>query len=171
MAYSEKQWLDAKGYYEAGLSLSKIKDKTGIARNTVSQRAKRELWEQGANTDYIEAKELIATKKGTISEQSLVIADEIADDNIRRKKLVYGITEKALSKIDKALSRTVIVKDEDGKETEEEVEHSSKDIRDYVEAIDKASITLGVNHRHAQPTKIENTNAQQTNNNLEITFK
>jgi predicted DNA-binding protein YlxM (UPF0122 family) len=32
MAYTKVQWEKAKGYYEAGLSLSKIKDKTSITR-------------------------------------------------------------------------------------------------------------------------------------------
>jgi len=102
MAYSQDQWIKAKGYYEAGLSLSMIKDKTGIARNTISQRAKREQWEQGKNSQYIEAKEKFVEKKGTVLEQSgtvgLQIADEIADDNIRRKGLVFNATEKLLQK-------------------------------------------------------------------------
>ena len=80
MAYTENQWEKAKGYYEAGMSLSQIKDKTNIARNTISQRAKKEQWEHGKNADYIEAKIKVETKKGTILEQSGAVALNIADD-------------------------------------------------------------------------------------------
>lgn len=108
MAYSDTQWEKAMGYYEAGLSLAKIKDKTGIARNTISQRAKKEQWEHGKNSDYIEAKEIIAIKKGTEKEQSIICADEIADE--RTKHLIYfqnsalrnqQIANKALEEMEK----------------------------------------------------------------------
>ena len=42
------------------------------------------------------------------------------------------------------------------------------------ETFDKALITVGKANRHAQPTKIDNTNAQQnnkTNNNLQVSFE
>ena len=87
MAYSNEQWEKAKTYYAAGLTLSRIKDKTGIARNTISQRAKREQWEHGADTDYIEAKEIIAIKKGTKKEQHISLLDEIADE--RTKNVMF----------------------------------------------------------------------------------
>jgi len=87
MAYSKDQWIKAKTLYEAGLSLSQIKDRTGIARNTVSQRAKKEQWSSGSNADYIEAKEVIAIKKGTKTEQEIAILDDIADE--RTKHLIY----------------------------------------------------------------------------------
>jgi len=133
MAYTKEQWKDARGYYEAGLSLSKIVIKTGIGKTTISQKAKREQWEHGANTDYIEAKEIIVSKKGTISEQSLVIADEIAHENVRFKNLINGNAEKLASKL--ALMADSI--------------EDAQDIRHLVEANDKLSITLKVNERHA----------------------
>lgn len=84
MAIDKKIWLNARGYYEAGLSLSQIKEKTGIARNTISQRAKKEHWEHSSNSEYIEAKTKVLEQKGTILEQkgtvSLTIADTIAID-------------------------------------------------------------------------------------------
>ena len=80
MAYTESQWEKAKAYYEAGMTLSQIKDKTGIARNTISQRAKREQWEHSKNSEYIEAKIKVESQKGTILEQSGAVALNIADD-------------------------------------------------------------------------------------------
>ncbi len=80
MAYSDSQWEKAKAYYEAGMSLSQIKDKTNIARNTISQRAKKEQWEHSKNSEYIEAKIKVETQKGTILERSGTVALNIADD-------------------------------------------------------------------------------------------
>ena len=80
MAYTESQWEKAKAYYEAGMTLSQIKDKTNIARNTISQRAKREQWEHSKNSEYIEAKIKVERQKGTILEQSGSVALNIADD-------------------------------------------------------------------------------------------
>ena len=79
MAYTESQWEKAKAYYEAGMTLSQIKDKTNIARNTISQRAKREQWEHSKNSEYIEAKIKVECQKGTILEQSGSVALNIAD--------------------------------------------------------------------------------------------
>ena len=80
MAYTESQWEKANAYYEAGMTLSQIKDKTNIARNTISQRAKREQWEHSKNSEYIEAKIKVESQKGTILEQSGSVALNIADD-------------------------------------------------------------------------------------------
>jgi predicted DNA-binding protein YlxM (UPF0122 family) len=147
MAFNEEQWQRARGYYEAGLSLSQIKDKTGIARNTISQKAKKEQWEQGRNADYIEAREIIAVKKGTEKEQSIVCADEVADEKIRHKKLIYGNAEKLAEKL-------MIMADQ---------VDQAQDMRHLVEANDKLSITLKVNERFAPKTEITNTNATQNN--------
>lgn len=171
MAYTNTQWEKAKAYYESGLSLSQIKEKTGIARNTISQRAKREQWEQGKNVGYIEAKENFIEQKGTVLEQSgavaLQIADEIADDNIRRKCLVFNTTEKLLKKIDYAIDNhkpLEKVNRGDGIQDLIPVEYGASDYKNFAEAIDKASVTLGVNQRHANSqVNINNTNAQQTN--------
>jgi len=146
MAYSNEQWERAKAYYEAGLSLSKIKDKTGIARNTISQRAKKEQWEHSANADYIEAKEVIAVKKGTISEQAVLVLDEVADENIRRKNLVYGNAEKLASKL------TTMIDQID----------TPNDALTIANANDRLAITMKVADRHAPKIDIQQLQQQNT---------
>ncbi len=94
MAYSEEKWNKAKAYFEAGLTLSQISEKTLINKSAISRKAKKQQWQHGKNTDYIEAREIIATKKATESNTSLHFADEDADANIRRKNLVFGGLEK-----------------------------------------------------------------------------
>lgn len=172
VAYTKEQWSRAKGYYEAGLSLSKITEKTTIARNTISQRAKREQWEHGKNTDYIEAKEIIAVKKGTEREQSLICADEVADDIIRRKNLVFGATENLLKKIDYAMDNhkpLEKVNKGDGVQDLIPVEYGANDYKNFADAIDKASITLGVNQRHSSSQiQINNENKNAVQNNIKV---
>ena len=133
MAYSEKQWLDAEGYFKAGLSLAQIQDKTGIARSTVSKMAKKQQWKQGANVEYIEAKEIIAVKKSTENQHLLNIADEVADDNIRRKNLIYGNAEKLARKLSMMTDQV----------------DEPQDLKLLSEANDKLAITMKVADRHA----------------------
>ena len=115
MAYNESQWEKAKAYYEAGMSLSQIKDKTNIARNTISQRAKREQWEHSKNSDYIEAKIKVETQKGTILEQSgtvaLNIADDIALDKAKSITLFQNSALKNQKKANELLELTDDMKD------------------------------------------------------------
>ena len=115
MAYTESQWEKAKAYYEAGMSLSQIKDKTNIARNTISQRAKREQWEHSKNSEYIEAKIKVETQKGTILEQSgtvaLNIADDIALDKAKAISLFQNSALKNQKKANELLELTDDMKD------------------------------------------------------------
>jgi len=180
MAYTKEQWDKAKGFYEAGISLSNIKEKTSIARNTISQRAKREQWEHGKNVDYIEAKELIAEKKGTISDKReqvfLNCADEVADDKIRRKGLVFGGVEKALKKMNDIIEHGYVeekINVGDGMQKFEDRKLNATDIKNALDGYDKASVTLGVNERFSSSqTQINNNNNQQTNNEIKrVTIK
>ena len=154
MAYSQEQWDRAKGYFEAGISLAQIKDKTGIARNTISQRAKKEHWLRGKNVDYIEAKEIIAIKKGTVLDKreqvSLDCADEIADEKLRRKNLVFGGVEKAVQKMNEIIEDGYVedkISVGDGMQKFEQRKLNATDVKNAIDGYDKASVTLGVNER------------------------
>ena len=115
MAYTESQWEKAKAYYEAGMTLSQIKDKTNIARNTISQRAKREQWEHSKNSEYIEAKIKVESQKGTILEQSgsvaLNIADDIAFNKAKALTLFQNAALKNQAKANELLELTEDMKD------------------------------------------------------------
>lgn len=176
MAYTEVQWERAKAYYEAGLSLSQIKDKTSIARNTVSQRAKREQWEQGKNTEYIEAKVNLAEKKGTILEQSgtvaLNIADNIAEEKIIAKGKVFGYVHTALKKMNEIVEHGRVeekINIGDGMQRFEERKLNTSDIKNALDGYDRAAITLELAPRHSsQSINIQNTNATQNISELTI---
>lgn len=147
MAHSKELWDKAKGYYEAGLSLSKIKDKTGIDRTAISKRAKNQQWKQGKNSDYIEAKEVIAIKKSTENQQSINILDEIAEERIANKKLIQANSDKLAGKI-LLMADTI---------------DSTSDVKNLVDANDKLSVTMGVNQRHANTPSVAIQNNTQVN--------
>ena len=166
MAISQDKWDKAKTLFESGkLSLSEISKQTGIDKSSISKKAKIQQWSSVENSDYIDAKVLIATKKSTLPMEKINTLDDVANDIIRRKNLIFNITEKILHKIDKSVSLTAPILDEEGKEIgQEDLLIDSKSAKEYIEAIDKASITLGVNQRHANSqVNISNTNATQTN--------
>lgn len=81
MAYDITKWERAKAYFESGqCTLAQISEKVGISKSKISEKAKREKWERGRNADYIEAKKIIAVKRGTEKGTAVAILDEIADD-------------------------------------------------------------------------------------------
>ena len=155
MAYTESQWEKAKAYYEAGMTLSQIKDKTNIARNTISQRAKREQWEHSKNSEYIEAKTKVECQKGTILEQSgsvaLNIADDIAFNKAKALTLFQNAALKNQAKANELLELTEDMKD---------IESHSRLTKTNKETV------LGKDPE----TVINNANVQE-NKNLEIVFK
>lgn len=156
MAYSSEQWERVKAYYEAGThSLSQIQESIGISKSKISERAKKEQWERGRNADYIEAKVVLANKKGTEKGTTLQVLDDIADEVIRHKRLVYSIQEKALAKAEIMLGQI----------------DSPSDLKTIVDAVDRASITLKVSDRHAKSGDVNvNATAAIQNNNITVEY-
>lgn len=166
MAYSKEQWDRARAYYESGqYSLAGIQEKTGISRSKISEKAKREQWEQGKNADYIEARKTLAVKKGTEKGTVIQVLDDIADEQIRREGLVFGVTESALKQLKKISDegvKEVLVTSKLGQDTiveKETINLTPQDYESIVSAADKASLTLGVNQRHAKSGDV-NVNTQ-----------
>lgn len=98
-----------------------------------------------------EVKEEIAIKSKLFNQsESLVKAfDTKVNDELRRKNLVYNASEKALIKL------AGLIDDID----------EAQDMKHIVDAIDKASITLGINQRHSNQV-INNSNNTQNNTTL-----
>lgn len=148
LAISKDLWLKARTLYETNqYSLSQISEKTGIDKSSISKKAKIQHWSSVENLDYIESRVIIADKKSTLSTQKINTLDEVADEAIRLKKLVYGFQEKAIKKASEIL----------------EITETAQDIKHLVDAVDKASITLKVSDRFAPKQDINLTNAQQNN--------
>lgn len=180
MAYSPELWLKARGYYEAGLSLAEIKEKTGIDRSVISKRAKMQQWQQGSRKGYVEAKEEIATVNATVNATPgghiiMNALNEIADDNIRRKNLVFGTLERSVKKMDELLQEGIIydkVGIGDGIQRFEPRRMNPKEAKELIEGVAKAGESLGVVEREksisvtniqAQQQKIETTELPEFN--------
>lgn len=122
-----------------------------------------------------EVKDEIAIKSKLSSQsESLVKAfDDKVKENIRRQNLIFNVTEKIVVNIDKTLSQKVDVLDDKGNILrQDDVLLDSKSAKEFVDAIDKASITLGVNQRHSNSQiNINNENNQATQNNIAIEWE
>lgn len=165
MAYSPEQWERTKAYFESGqYSLSQISDKTGIDKSQISRKAKTQQWKQGKNSDYIEAKKTLAVKKTTENTTTLQILDDIADEQIRHKKLINSNAELLASQIPKVVKSFVTkqINEETGEE-EEVCMLEARTIKELAEANDRIAITLKVAERHAPKIEVNNTNATQNN--------
>jgi len=83
MAISQDKWEKAKTLFESGkLSLSEISKQTGIDKSSISKKAKIQQWSSVENSDYIDAKVLIATKKSTLPMEKINTLDDVANDII-----------------------------------------------------------------------------------------
>lgn len=152
MAISQEVWNKAKEYFEAGLSLSEIVLRTEISKAQISKKSKIENWQKGNEKKQLISQAIEVTEqKETLNETALQVHNELVDEQLRRRNLVFGNAEKLARKINLMT---------------DEVEEA-KDIKDLVDANDKLSITLGVNQRHSNSqVNIQNTNATQ--NNIEV---
>lgn len=145
MAYSKQQWEKAKEYFEAGLSLTQIEDRTGISRPQISKKSNKEKWEKGNEKQQLIVQAVnVATKKETLKETALEVHNEIVEESVRRKKLVFGAGEKIIQKATHMI----------------DVVSSASDLKALSDTVDKTSITLGVNQRHAN----QNINMNTQNN-------
>lgn len=189
MAYSQEQWDKAKVLFELGKSLQEISLETGIKdRTSISKKAKKESWVkskiQQIKSDIVELEKDISTvegKKSTLVEKlskledyQITILNEVVEDEIKTKSLIFSTANLALIRANQALTantKTIMSKVEiyeDGKKIgteykEKEIPLSISDYKDSVDLIDKASITLGVNQRHSNSQlNINNENKNQS---------
>lgn len=159
--------------------------KTQLAKSyKVDEKTIRKITDgiEQENADIVEAAVLIERVKK--SEKSPIetaainqavkyrLEKEYTEDNNKIK--VYDVTTKALDKIHSLLDggmKPVKVNVGLGIQRIEEVPLEAKDLRDCIEAADKAAITLGVGDRHAPKgdVNIQNNQAVQVNDNKNMT--
>ena len=165
MAISQEVWNKAKEYFEAGLSLSEIVLRTEISKAQISKKSKIENWQKGNEKKQLITQAIeVATKKETLNETALNVHNEIVNEQLRRQNLIFNVTEKIVKNINKAVTQTVPILNDKGEEIgREDLILDSKSAKEYIEAVDKASLTLGVNQRHSNSTIISNNSNVQSN--------
>lgn len=197
MAYSKAQWDRAKFLFELGYSLRDIENDCGISYVQISRKAKQDGWEkvtekQSIKADVIELEKenvTIQAKKVTVSQRVATLTDfeiTILDEKVTQEtglsSLILNTQALAVIRANESLTRgtkkaMTKVKQYDGEgrvcgETVElfEIDLDPMDIKNNVDAVDKASITLKVSERHAPKVEV-NTQNNQLNATTEIAFK
>ena len=86
------EWAKCREYYEAGLSLSKIVEKTGISKTQISKRSNSEGWAKGTEKEQLIADAVrVNVSKGTLTEQALTVHDEIVDERTKHIQLFNSL--------------------------------------------------------------------------------
>lgn len=175
MAYPEGVWLEAREYFIKGLSLAQISAELGINKTSISKRAKAEGWDkekiQHLKSDIVEfekekstledKKSTLIKKISTLNDFEVTVLEDIIENEAGIKSLLFSTTALALIRSNEALTKgtykipmKVRTFGENGKpngETYElvEVPLGSSELKDHIDLADKASLTLGINQRHA----------------------
>lgn len=179
MRPSKYDWEEIRNAYECGKTVDELVNKYGVTKKTLQNRISKELWEVVGNikADIQGVSDSLGKITGTISQnpsKAHIIAESVMEDintlaeKIDAKKLVNGLTMMNLTRTMEYLQNNTKLEKisvGQGMQQFEPVGLASSDFKDCQDVIDKASITLGVNPRHAtSQVNIANQNQQQTNN-------
>lgn len=125
---------------------------------------------KGIKQKYVDKVNTIVSIKSELSEESeyLVNAfDKEVNRQLMLKQIVFNASEKLLIKATKMIEENKTVDKINVGAGVQQIEPrnlDSSDLKNLADTIDKASITLGVNQRHANSqVNINNTNATQNN--------
>lgn len=192
MAYSQEQWLKAKGFFEAGKSLSYIAQETGISKASLSVISKKENWEKGkteqiterlkteiididSKTKQIKKKtEQITEQISALEDYQVEILSHLVEDATKQKSILFTGLNMAMIRATQKLQsnkKTEMLKVREGfgngvsVESYQEVESdlSSSDIQDCTNTLIKAGQGLGLIEKDGSNININNTNATQNN--------
>lgn len=133
---------------------------------------------KGLTPKYKEKVNTIVSIKSDLSQESEYQAftfDKEVNEQLRLKNLVFKATEKIIKKATDIIDSGKVTDKlniGDGVQQFEPRELNTTDVKNLADAIDKASITLGVNQRHSNSQINVNTqNNIQQNNNVPLTLE
>ena len=183
MAKAKYNWIEIQKAYECGKSVDELVIKYNIdKKKTLQNKISENKWEVSGNikSTISDLKESIGKVSGTLGnnpDKFHIIAEDVINCINEISILVDGA--KAVSSATLLnLARTIeyLNKNQklekinvgDGVQNFEPVALGSLDYKNAQDTIDKASITLGINPRHANTNiKVDNNNLQQTNLTIE----
>ena len=146
-----------------------LASKYNCSKGKVSQLT--EGIEKAKNDQVVKAQITILTAKALLSDEELTAIMTAAQNEVFNKGLITNATQLNLVRTMEYLSKNQKLEKinvGDGVQNFEPVGLGSDDFKQCQDAIDKASITLGVNQRHANSqVNISNTNAVQNNLSVE----
>ena len=171
---TDKQREDIRNQLILGESQYSIARDYEVSSATVNKIFKT-IREDEFLTNEVKEEIAIKSKLNNQSESLVKAFDDKVNEQLRRQGLVFNATEKLLKKIDYAMENHKPVEKVnigEGIQRLVPVEYGANDYKNFADAIDKASLTLGVNQRHSNSqVNIQNTNAQQTNIPIQIEWE
>lgn len=182
MAKAKYNWIEIQKAYECGKSVDELVIKYDVEKKTLQNKISEKKWEVSGNikADISDLKKSIGKISGTLGnhpDKFNIIAEDVINCINEISILVDG-TKAVNSATLLNLARTIeyLNKNQklekinvgDGVQNFEPVALGSLDYKNAQDTIDKASITLGINPRHANTNiKVDNNNLQQTNLSIE----
>ena len=181
---SKETWERLKADYVTGAyTLELLAKKYGIAKGTISKRAKKENWKK---ISLERTAELVEIEKGNKRKQKLVketkketkVKEEYFEEAIKEisdvKDYIHSLTVLATEKVKETLEdgkveEIATVSGEMGEIKVVERKLNPRELKSLVDAIDKAGQTLGVVPRFSQQIAIQN-NQTIENKTLEVRF-
>lgn len=182
MAISKTIWNKARALFELGKPLTYIADELNIDKGGISRKAKKECWQKSINQqlkddiiDLEHQNSTIQQKKSTLSQQVVKLQDfeisvleSVVLEESNLKSLIFNATALNILRANEHLTinkKLEKINVGDGIQNFEEVGLGSSDYKNIQDTLDKASITLNVNQRHAASQVQVN---QQQNNNMNL---
>ena len=138
---SAERWLKAKALYEAGQKLKYIETHTDISIPALSLKSKKEGWIKSANEPLIYADIMLTESKHNLTDMEIKIHNE---EVIRLTKFGASLNLFSVKAMEKA---NVLLTNSD----------NGNDFKAVIDAVDRHSMTVGYNKRHAT----SNINMQQ----------
>ena len=181
---SKETWERLKADYVTGAyTLELLAKKYGIAKGTISKRAKKEKWKK---IPLERTAELVEIEKGNKRKQKLIketkketrVKEEYFEEAIKEitnvKDYIHSLTILATEKVKETLEdgkveEIATVSGEMGEIRVVERKLNPRELKSLVDAIDKAGQTLGVVPRFSQQIAIQN-NQTIENKTLEVRF-
>ncbi|MFW3412318.1 hypothetical protein ACN9J3_06250 [Aliarcobacter butzleri] len=188
MAYSKEVWQKAKVLRESGKSLGDVELLTGINKSSIQRKEKKENWIVGKtqqlksdiievekqNATILQQKATIREKIATLEDYEIKYLDELIQDEAKIRSLLFSTTALNVIRINEDLQQNMKyekVSVGDGVQNLEPVKLSASDYKNAQEALDKASITLGVNQRHSSTQINLNNQNNIQNNNMPLSIE
>lgn len=149
-----------------------LSEKYNCSKGKVSQLTQG--IEKAQNGQILTAQISVLSARAYLSDVEMTAIMTTAQNEIYNKGLVTNASQLNLIRTTQYLANNKKLEKisvGDGIQQFEEVGLGADDFKQCQDAIDKASITLKVNERHAPKQDINLTNAQQNNENTQIVFK